>query len=396
MAKYLIKKNFPKVDIMKILFIGARLFNEVAYFARSKGIDTILTESNPDSINLDLANEHHIVSRGMEEPMELAISRDVDAVVPLIGIDKPLMDVAQMKERLESEYELPVVASGIESTAIAQDKIKTKKFLQENNIKTPKYTKLTRDEYNHSVKHIKYPIVLKQPEGQGGAGVKISGTPEETNDYLNTYPECMVEEYVEGAEISVEVLRWNEKSLPLVGVYKGNTTLKGTHPLNKTRSAPVDLPGLENQELLKQASEITSKMNTSGTAEVEYIYNQKKKELFTLEVNTRPSGTRFLTFCSSNINPMHQLVNMAMGEWDPNKLLREIKDYSALELPLPPEAIKSVPYLKNDDNQARQIITEAKPYIIHGPEKASRITIRSSHLKKSWEIVDKLKMGNIR
>jgi carbamoylphosphate synthase large subunit len=377
---------------MKILFIGARLFNEVAYFAKSKGIETILTESNPDTNNLELADEYHIVSRGMEEPMELAISRDVDAVVPLIGIDKPLLEVAQMKEKLESEYKLPVVSSGVEATAIAKDKFKTKKFLQENNIKTPKYNKLNKDQHYQSESPMEYPVVLKQSEGQGGVGVKISRTSVETKGYLDIFPECMIEEYIEGAEISVEVLRWNGKSIPLVGVYKGDTTLNGIHPLNKTRIAPVDLNGLNNQELIKLARKITHKMNTSGTVEVEFIYDHKKKELNTLEINTRPSGTRFLTFCSSNINPMHQLVNMALGEWDPNKLVREIKNYNALELPLPPEVLKSNPKLRNDDNQKRQILTKEKPYIIHGPEKASRITIRSSHLEKSWEIVDNLKL----
>ncbi len=374
---------------MKILFIGARLFNEVANFARSKGIETILTESNPDSPNLDLADEYHIVPRGMEKPTELALREDVDAVIPLIGIDKPLPEVAVMKKELEENHNLPVVASRIRATEISTDKYQTKKFLMENKLKTPWFTELTRDQISPE---LKYPVVLKQSEGQGGVGVKIALSPENTEDYLERYPQAMAEEYVKGAEISVEVLRWNNKSVPLVGVYKGDTTLTGTHPLEKTRSAPVDIEDLDNQELRKIAKKIMDKMDGNGTAEVEFIYDTEKKEINTLEINTRPSGTRFLTFCSSNINPMHQLVNMAVGEWNPQKIEREMKDYCALEMPLPSETLSRNPHLKNDDNQKKQILTLEKPYIIHGPEKASRITVRSQDMDQSLKIMENLKI----
>ena len=43
--------------------------------------------------------------------MEIAIKEDVDGVVPLIGIDGPLVEVAIMKEKLEKDYGIPVVAS---------------------------------------------------------------------------------------------------------------------------------------------------------------------------------------------------------------------------------------------------------------------------------------------
>jgi len=377
---------------MKILFIGARLFNEVAYFARSKGIETILTESDPNSPNLDLADEYHIVSRGMEQPMELALLKDVDAVIPLIGIDKPLLDVALMKEKLEGEYNLPVVASGIKATQISGNKFKTKKFLTENKFKSPEYSKLTKNQHNQSDLKLNYPLVLKQSEGQGGVGVKISLSPEDTEDYLKIFPETMAEEFIKGAEISVEVLRWKQKSVPLVGVYKGETTLTGTHPIEKIRNAPVKLQDLDNQEIKNIAKKIMDKLDANGTAEVEFIFNKEKKELNTLEINTRPSGTRFLTYCSTNISPMHQLVNMGIGEWNPQRLERNIKNCCALEMPIPPETLRSYPQLMNDANQKKQILTPQKPYIIHGPENASRITVRSLNMDKSYDIIKSLKL----
>ena len=78
---------------MKILFIGARLFDDVALYTKKNSITSVVTESNPESPNLKLADSHYIVSRGMEEPMKIAIEEEVDGIVPLIGIDGPLLNL---------------------------------------------------------------------------------------------------------------------------------------------------------------------------------------------------------------------------------------------------------------------------------------------------------------
>ena len=82
----------------------------------------------------------------------------VDAVVPLIGIDPPLIDVAHMKEELEAEYEIPVVAAGVRAVELTSDKIKTKEFYNEIGVATPNYQILNGPEELT----IDFPVVLKQ------------------------------------------------------------------------------------------------------------------------------------------------------------------------------------------------------------------------------------------
>ncbi|OPY24718.1 MAG: hypothetical protein A4E27_01179 [Methanobacterium sp. PtaU1.Bin242] len=110
-------------------------------------------------------------------------------------------------------------------------------------------------------------------------------------------------------------------------------------------------------------------------------------------MNTRPSGTRFLTFSSSNINPLHQLVNMALGEWKPHKIEKDIKEYSALEIPLTEKDRQNISRiaLKNENKyQLKQTFSNEKPWIIHGPEVASRITFRDRNITRCFEIAEKL------
>ena len=122
---------------MKILFIGSRLYDDIDYYVRENGIESIITESNEDAINLDLPDQVFIVPRGMDSPKQIAISQNVDAVVPLIGIDPPLIEVAKMKEELEAETDIPVIAANVRAVSLTSDKIKTKEFYNEIGVATP-------------------------------------------------------------------------------------------------------------------------------------------------------------------------------------------------------------------------------------------------------------------
>lgn len=64
---------------MKVLFIGSRLYDDLDWYVKSKDIESILTESNEEAINLDLPNQVFIVPRGMDGPKQVALMHKVDA-----------------------------------------------------------------------------------------------------------------------------------------------------------------------------------------------------------------------------------------------------------------------------------------------------------------------------
>ena len=109
---------------MKVLFIGSRLYDDIDWYVKSKNIESVLTESNEEAINLDLPDQVFIVPRGMDGPKQVALMQKVDAIVPLIGIDPPLIDVARMKEEVEEEYGIPVVAAGVRAVELTSNKIR--------------------------------------------------------------------------------------------------------------------------------------------------------------------------------------------------------------------------------------------------------------------------------
>jgi carbamoylphosphate synthase large subunit len=371
---------------MKLLFIGARLFEDVALYTKRMGITSLLTESNPKSPNLDLADSCHLVSRGMEDPKEIAIKEDVDGVVPLIGVDNPLTDVARLKEELEKDYGIPVVSSPLIAASISDDKVKTKEFFIENDIKTPEFNLISGDQ---KVK-LGFPVVLKQAHGQGGYNIKIALSQKDVEDYLEIFDETLAEVFLDGIEISIEILRWNDHTVPLVPVYKGKTTLEGIHPLNKLKKAPLEINGADNkynnQQIRYIAKKIGELMGVEGCADLDLIFDTGKRQNYMLEINTRPSGTRYLTAAASGINPLEEMVDMAADRWSSSKLTKRMKEYFALEIPVGE-------YLTDRNNYKFREFNANNCWIIHGPQNFQRITIRGENQTDAFKTAEKLNLN---
>ncbi len=365
---------------MKILFIGSRLFDDIAYYLKEKGIYSLITESNENANNLDLADEVHIVPRGIEGPTEIAIKEEVDAIVPLIGIDPPLIDVAIMKEKLEGEYGIPVIASDVNAVNLTSNKINTKQFYADIGVNTPEYKIINKDSYKNE--SLNFPCVLKQGEGQGGKDIAVAKSIEDVEEYLKNFDITLCEKFVEGSEISIEVIGFRGDCVALTPVYKGETTLEGTHPLAKTKTGPCQIEGLENSEIKETALKVAKNLNSDGIFEMDFMFSKEDQQLYAIEVNTRPNGTRYLTTATCDIVTMIELVNMAIGEFSSKKVNAKIKDYYSTEIPIGTyegEPLKEP--LKSFKN---------KDYIVHGPEGYQRITIRGKTQEKLDELKNKL------
>lgn len=363
---------------MKLLFIGSRLYDDIDWYVKSKNIESVLTESNEDAINLDLPDQVFIVPRGMEGPKQVALMHNVDAIVPLIGIDPPLIDIARMKEEIEGEFGIPVIAAGVNAVELTSDKIKTKEFYQEIGVVTPDYQILNSPEDLT----LDFPVVLKQGEGQGGKDIKIAKSIEDVDEYFEEFNQALCEEFIEGSEISIEVLGYNGEYVALPPIYKGETTLEGTHPLNKVKTGPCMVRGLDNNLVQHVAYQVAKNLASDGIFEMDFMYSAKKNQLYAIEVNTRPNGTRYLTTATCGVNSLCELVNMATGEFSLSDISDKLKYYYSTEIPVgnyegpaPNEPVKSFEY--ND-------------FVVHGPTDYQRVTARANSKEDLEKLIEKL------
>ena len=363
---------------MKLLFIGSRLYDDIDWYVKSKGIESVLTESNEEAINLDLPDQVFIVPRGMDGPKQVALMQNVDAIVPLIGIDPPLIDVARMKEEIEEEYGIPVIASDVRAVELTSNKIKTKEFYTEIGVSTPQYQILNSpDEID-----LEFPVVLKQGEGQGGKDIKVAKSIEDVNEYFEEFDHALCEKFVEGSEISIEVLGYDGEYVALPPIYKGETTLEGTHPLNKVKTGPCMVEGLDNNLVQHTAYKVAKNLDSDGIFEMDFMFSKQEDQLYAIEVNTRPNGTRYLTTATCGVNSLCELVNMAIGEFSLAKVSDKLQYYYSTEIPIgnyegpsPKEPVKSF---------------EANDFVVHGPEGYQRVTARANSKKELENLVDKI------
>ena len=372
---------------MKVLFIGSRLYDDVAYHVDKLGVESIITESNEEAPNLDLATKYYIVPRGMDKPMEIAIKEEVDAIVPLLGIDPPLMNVAIMKEEIEEKHNIPVISSNVNAVKIASDKIKTKDFFKSIGLNVPPAKVLKKDDFENESEFIEklgfdFPIVLKQGEGQGGKDICITNDFADVSDYFNLFDEALIEKFIEGSEVSIEVIGWNGEYLPLVPVYKGETNLEGIHPIKRLRYGPCDFESIDNEEFRKLAKHIASNLKSEGTIDMDLIYSKEENKVYAIEINTRPSGTRYLSFACTDLNPLNLLVDIATGNFDIEEFEEKMKSYYTLEIPIgdyegpePQKPLKE--YINNN-------------FIVHGPKGYQRITIRGNTREETFQIAKEL------
>lgn len=363
---------------MKILFIGSRLYDDVDYYVKKRGIESILTESNEEAINLDLPDQVFIVPRGMDGPKQIAITQNVDAVVPLIGIDPPLIQVAEMKEELERDYGIPVIAADVRAVQLTSNKINTKKFYSEIGVATPEYQILESPDDLA----MEFPVVLKQGEGQGGKDIKVARNKDDVNEYFEEFSQALCEKFIEGSEISIEVLAFRGEIVALSPIYKGETTLEGTHPLNKVKLGPCMIDGLDNNLIQQTAYKVARNLNSDGIFEMDFMYSHSEKQLYAIEVNTRPNGTRYLTSATCSVNSLCELINMACGDFSLKNVFDKLEYFYSTEIPIGnyegPEINEPVKSFDNNN------------FIVHGPEGYQRITIRGKSKKELEDLINVL------
>ena len=123
---------------------------------------------------------------------------------------------------------------------------------------------------------------------------------------------------------------------------------------------------MDNEELRSLALKIAEGLKFEGNMDLDFIYDYSSSKVYAIEANTRPSGTRYLTQASSTINPLEKLIDMATGTFNIDEVRDEIQNYYTVEIPV-----------GTFNGEIPDKTFTSKDYVVHGPEKYQRITIRS-------------------
>jgi D-alanine-D-alanine ligase len=197
---------------------------------------------------------------------------------------------------------IPYTHSGIVSSYNAMNKIISKQIFIDNNILTPKFFSLQKnDNKDYKIKillkknRINFPLVIKPINEGSSLGVKIvksfSVLKKTIKVLFRKYNQLMFEEYIGGQEIQVAVL--NKKALGAIELVPRRTfydyKAKYTKKAKTKHIMPARLKKNKYFEVLRIAKKAHKVLNCRGVSRTDFKYFKNK--FYILELNTQPGMT---------------------------------------------------------------------------------------------------------
>ena len=299
----------------KILIIGASILQLPAIKkAKDAGYYTIVADFNPKAIGVQYADEYHNVST-IDEVGITALAKKVkpDGIMTL-ATDLPMRALAMATSKLC----LPGISY---DTAIkATDKGEMIKAFEVGNVEHPWFFILkNKDDLDRVLPSLSYPCVIKPTDNAGNRGVSYA---KDEAELLSLYAyshdnshsgDVIIEEYMEGQEVSVEII-----------VYHGTVhILAVTDKLTQGKPYFVEIGhseqsqlGEENVAKIKELA--TRAVKTIGIdnspAHVEIMLTKDGPKM--VELGARMGGgciTTHLVPLATGIDMIKSVMDMAMG-----------------------------------------------------------------------------------
>lgn len=196
---------------------------------------------------------------------------------------------------LLEHLKIPYTHSGILSSAIAMDKLTSKKIFKDAKISSPEYQVIKTLEDFQSSK-IGYPCVVKPNNEGSSVGVYIFNEPKKSDEetiisLLKKYTFLILEKYIPGREIQVAVM--GSKALGGIEIVPTRSfyDYEAKYSANaKTKHIiPVKINEADYKKILDMALQAHNILGCRGVTRSDFRYNESDKlnKIYILEVNTQ-------------------------------------------------------------------------------------------------------------
>lgn len=302
---------------MKRLMVMGAAVEQVPGIKKAKemGYEVAVIDYNPKAVGIPLADKFYNVSTiDPEGVLQAARAFRADGFL-ILATDLPMRAVAYTSEKLG----IPGVSQ--HTALLATDKGEMIKALKEHGVESPWYYIVdTLQELKETGKKITYPCIMKPTDNAASRGVALI---HEYNGLIKSYAyskeqshsgQVIIEEYMEGPEVSVEVLS-----------YKGNAhVLQITDKLTSGAPHFVELGHNQPSQLDKGTKEKICDVAVravkaigieNGPAHVEIIVTTDGPKI--VELGARLGGdciTSHLVFLSTGIDMVKETIKVLCGE----------------------------------------------------------------------------------
>ncbi len=272
---------------------GALQGTEAVYLSRKAGIETVVLDRRRRAPAMSLADEAVNVDIIKEPRRAVRVFEDCDAVIPANENYETLTALVKQFENID----VPLMFD-MESYDLSSSKVRSNEMMRKLNIPMP-----------GDWPGCGFPAVVK-PSGQSGSTGVVKATDqqqlEEGMDRVRSIgDDCVVQEFVEGPNISVEVIGNGIEMVPLVIT---EVVLDDQYDCKMVRSPYRKLDADTELIFLAASEKMAQSMTLNGIMDVEAIVKDGLPKV--LEIDARiPSQTPAAVLGSSGINIMSMLTD---------------------------------------------------------------------------------------
>ncbi len=193
---------------------------------------------------------------------------------------------------------VPYTHSGVISSAIAMDKVLSKKIFIKNKVLTPKYVLYSFNKSKLNLirlieKKLKFPVVIKPINEGSSVNVFICDRTNISKNLkkLREYKKIIIEEFIPGREIQAAII--GSKKLGAIELKPKRKfydyEAKYNSKANTKHIIPVDLSKRNYDKLMSIALKMHKLIGCKGVTRSDFKFNKGK--FYLLEINTQPGMT---------------------------------------------------------------------------------------------------------
>lgn len=298
------------------MIIGASVLQLPAIIkAKEMGLHVAVVDFNPQAVGIPYADKYYNAST-MDEVAVLAAAEDYqpDGIMTL-ATDMPMRGVAKTSDKLHLH------SINYETAVRATDKYDMIKAFKEHNVPSPWFFVVdTLEELRAHETDVTFPCIIKPTDNAGSHGVaKVYSFQELLDNYeyahsCSRHGKVIVEEYLDGPEVSVEVMVVDG----VVNILQitDKITTEAPHFVEIGHTQPSRLP-VATQEAIRNVAVAACKAIgiDKGPAHVEMKVTKRGPVM--IELGARMGGdniTTHLVPLSTGIDMVGSTIKVALGE----------------------------------------------------------------------------------
>lgn len=303
----------------KLMILGASILQLPAIEkAKEMGLDVVVVDMNPEAVGFNVSDiEKEIISTiDIKGVVSAAKKHKIEGIMTL-ATDMPMRTVAAVAK------EMNLIGIDEETALKATNKAEMRKALKLHNVPIPKFLVVSnKDEYKEAVKQFTVPFIVKPADSSGSRGIyEVKDITDqelinEAYEYCRPFSkvgDVVVEEYMNGPEVSVETLTVD--GLCHVIQITDKLTTGAPHYVEMGHSQPTQF----SKEISKKIADVAKAANKAigiknGPSHTEIIVTSEGPKI--VELGARLGGdniTTHLVPLSTGVNMVECCINIALG-----------------------------------------------------------------------------------